>query len=188
MPAVIVTHCENEPTNIINDFKNGSTPWIVSVGMISEGTNIPRLQVCCHLTRIKTELHFRQILGRILRITTMPNQEACLYMPAESVLIEYAKRIAEDIPDNNTIIRFENPDEGLCIREFDKLEAVDTQPNNQDDFNYDLEIGEHSGIRIIEAPHTKTTPSLLTQTYEATLNVFGQFHQDILALNISPFD
>jgi hypothetical protein len=31
-------------------------------------------------------------------------------------------------------------------------------------------------------------PSILTQTYEATLNVFGRFKQDILAISVSPFD
>ena len=35
--------------------------------MISEGTDIPRLRVCCHLSRIRTELRYRQVLGRILR-------------------------------------------------------------------------------------------------------------------------
>jgi superfamily II DNA or RNA helicase len=68
--AVVVTYRENEPTSIIQQFRYAQTKWIISVGMISEGTNIPRLQVCCHLTNIKTEMHFRQILGRILRMTT----------------------------------------------------------------------------------------------------------------------
>ena len=186
--AVIVTHCENEPTAIINDFKEGSTPWIVSVGMISEGTNIPRLQVCCHLTRIKTELHFRQILGRILRITTMPNQEACLYMPAENVLIEYAQRIAEDIPGNSSIIRFENATTGISIDKFDEVGEGDLEQYDQDDFKFQLEIGESNDNKSEYISPPKNMPSLLTQTYEATLNVFGQFHQDILALNVSPFD
>ena len=84
--------------------------------MISEGTNIPRLQVCCHLTRIKTELHFRQILGRILRRTDFANQEACLFMPAESQLIEYAYRIAEDIPEEKSIVRFDQSESSICIK------------------------------------------------------------------------
>tara|TARA_R110001599_G_scaffold53495_2_gene149312 strand:+ start:4973 stop:6391 length:1419 start_codon:yes stop_codon:yes gene_type:complete len=186
VPAVIVTHCEQEPTTIINDFKSDSIPWIVSVGMISEGTNIPRLQVCCHLTRIKTELHFRQILGRILRITHMPNQEACLFMPAENVLIEYAHRVTEDIPDKSSIIRFENGGTGIYINEFD--ESKPTIPDDQNISDYEVMIGESKQVHKIEKIPLHSTPSLLTQTYEATLNVFGQFHQDILALNVSPFD
>ena len=48
--AVVVTYRENEPTSIIQQFRHAQTKWIISVWMISEGTNIPRLQVCCHLT------------------------------------------------------------------------------------------------------------------------------------------
>lgn len=65
--ARIATYMEDNAQHTINVFKNSVESWIISVGMISEGTNIPRLRVCCYLTRVKTELHFRQVLGRILR-------------------------------------------------------------------------------------------------------------------------
>jgi superfamily II DNA or RNA helicase len=95
--VVVVTYRESEPTSIIQQFRHAKTKWIISVGMISEGTNIPRLQVCCHLTNIKTEMHFRQILGRILRMTNSKNQEAVMYMPAEPKLLEYAYRVKQDV-------------------------------------------------------------------------------------------
>lgn len=65
--TAIATYYEDDAAHIIRDFKTGMQKWIISVGMISEGINIPRLRVCCHLTRMKTELYFRQVLGRILR-------------------------------------------------------------------------------------------------------------------------
>ncbi len=105
--AVVVTYRENEPTNIIQQFRHAETNWIISVGMISEGTNIPRLQVCCHLTNIKTEMHFRQILGRILRMTGSKNQEAVMYMPAEPKLLEYAYRVKQDVPFEADVVKFE---------------------------------------------------------------------------------
>ncbi|MDC2890362.1 DEAD/DEAH box helicase [Psychrosphaera algicola] len=74
--ATIVTYKHDDALAEINRFKNGVTEWIVSVGMISEGTDIPRLQVCCHMSSVKTELYFRQVLGRILRVNNSPNQEA----------------------------------------------------------------------------------------------------------------
>jgi superfamily II DNA or RNA helicase len=52
----------------------GKTKWIISVRMMSEGTNITGLQVCCHLTNIKAEMHFRQMLGRILKIKNKFNE------------------------------------------------------------------------------------------------------------------
>ena len=184
--AVMATYLEHEATNIIGAFKISSTPWIVSVGMISEGTNIPRLQVCCHLTRIKTEMNFKQTLGRLLRITSEPNQEAVLFMPAEKTLIEYAYRVAEDIPEENATVRFENSSTGICIHELDER-PLDTA-NKQHALDYEINIGERFDAQNKESLPTQHQPSLLTQTYEATLNVFGQFHQDILALNVSPFD
>lgn len=55
----VVTYLHDESQQAIQHFRDGQARWIVSVGMISEGTDIPRLQVCCHLTRVKTELYFR---------------------------------------------------------------------------------------------------------------------------------
>lgn len=98
--AIIVTYENERPEEDISTFRSGDAQWIVSVGMVSEGTDIPRLQVCCHLSSIKTELYFRQVLGRILRITDTPNQEAWLFTFAEESLSEYAERIEEDIPES----------------------------------------------------------------------------------------
>jgi superfamily II DNA or RNA helicase len=73
--------------------------------MISEGTDIPRLQVCCHLSRIRTELHFRQVLGRILRRQAGESSEigGWLYILAEPSLAEFARRIGEDLPEQNVV-------------------------------------------------------------------------------------
>ena len=101
----IVTYKEDRASLKINEFKNSTTNWIVSVGMISEGTDIPRLQVCCHLSRVKTELYFRQVLGRILRVSQASNQEAWFYTFAEPKLVNYAYRIDIELPDSNVVIR-----------------------------------------------------------------------------------
>jgi len=96
----IVTYRHEEPLDEIERYRRGNTQWIVSVGMISEGTDIPRLQVCCHMSSVKTELYFRQVLGRILRVNKAPNQEAWLFTFAEQNLIEFAERIEQDIPES----------------------------------------------------------------------------------------
>ncbi len=91
----------------INNFKASTDRWIISVGMISEGTDIPRLQVCCHLSRIRTELHFRQVLGRILRRQADEPSDigGWLYVLAEQNLTEFAHRIGEDLPEQ-TVVSF----------------------------------------------------------------------------------
>ena len=103
--VVIVTYHHDKPLQTIEQFKNTNTQWIVSVGMISEGTDIPRLQVCCHMSAVKTELYFRQVLGRILRVNGSANQEAWLYTFSEENLVSFAERIEQDIPETCLHIR-----------------------------------------------------------------------------------
>lgn len=91
---------------VINDFRSGMGKWIVAVGMISEGTDIPRLQVCCYLSRIRTELHYRQVLGRVLRRTGEKDDEAWLFVLAEPSLLLYSQRVAEDLPDDLAVLEY----------------------------------------------------------------------------------
>lgn len=101
----IVTNETPNAQHLINTFRHGDCRWIVAVGMISEGTDIPRLQVCCYLSRIRTELHYRQVLGRVLRRTAVIDEQAWLFMLAEPILQGYAERIAEDLPDDLAVLR-----------------------------------------------------------------------------------
>ncbi|WP_425668600.1 DEAD/DEAH box helicase [Vibrio owensii] len=98
--CVLVSYQDPIAHKTIEVFKQNDTPWIVSIGMISEGTDIPRLQVCCHLSNIRTELYFRQVLGRILRITDAIDQEAWLYTFAEENMVRFCEEIEQDIPDS----------------------------------------------------------------------------------------
>lgn len=103
--AAVVSCRTPDAHEIINRFRVSKDRWIISVGMISEGTDIPRLQVCCHLSRIRTELHFRQVLGRILRrqADEPPEVGGWLYVLAESSLTEFARRISDDLPEQNVV-------------------------------------------------------------------------------------
>lgn len=105
--ASIVTYRHEDPLAEIERYRQSGAQWIVSVGMISEGTDIPRLQVCCHMSSVKTELYFRQVLGRILRINSGINQQAWLYTFAEQNLIEFSERIEQDIPDSCMFAKIE---------------------------------------------------------------------------------
>jgi len=100
----IVTNKTPDAQQVINLFRHSTCRWIVAVGMISEGTDIPRLQVCCYLSRIRTELHYRQVLGRVLRRIGEPDDQAWLFMLAESTLQGLAERIADDLPDDLAVL------------------------------------------------------------------------------------
>jgi len=115
----LVSYLDSDAQQKIHYFKNSKTKWIVSVAMVSEGTDIPRLQVCCHLSTIKTELYFRQILGRILRKTLEINQDAWLFTFAEESLIKFSESIESDIPESC-----------LYLKQEDNIES-DAQLHNQ---------------------------------------------------------
>lgn len=101
----IVTNKTPDAQHVINAFRHSACRWIVAVGMISEGTDIPRLQVCCYLSRIRTELHYRQVLGRVLRRKGECDDQAWLFMLAEPTLQGFAERIADDLPDDLAVLR-----------------------------------------------------------------------------------
>ena len=187
--AVVVTYKENEPTSIIQQFRHAKTKWIISVGMISEGTNIPRLQVCCHLTNIKTEMHFRQILGRILRITFSENQEAVMYMPAEPKLLEYAYRVKQDVPFEADVVKFEkmkssaDNDDGSEFSDqvtFDKMKKASSKT--------ELVLSVFDKVinhQAFDETSRTVEEHFLTNSYEKVVNIYGRFKQESIALGLS---
>ncbi|WP_417667232.1 DEAD/DEAH box helicase [Pseudidiomarina sp.] len=98
--SVVVTTHRTDANDLINEFRYGTAKWIVAVGMIAEGTDIPRLQVCCYLSRIRTEMYFRQVLGRVLRRRSGSDAEAWMFMLAEPELMGCAERLMDDLPEH----------------------------------------------------------------------------------------
>lgn len=81
----------------IKQFAENCARWIVSVRMISEGVDIPRLRVGVYATNVTSELFFRQAVGRLVRmIKGLEEQGASLYIPAEAALVWHALRIKEE--------------------------------------------------------------------------------------------
>ena len=69
----VVVHSENgNDARKIEQFTNDTSPsrtkWIIAVGMISEGVDIPHLRVCVYLSSIQAQLRWTQIIGRIIRV------------------------------------------------------------------------------------------------------------------------
>ena len=89
----------------IADFASSDRRWLVSVLMVSEGVDIPRLRVGVYATAARTELFFRQVVGRFIRTTPggPRRQMSYLLMPADPRLkalaheIELERRHALDL-------------------------------------------------------------------------------------------
>ncbi len=188
--AVVVTYREDNPNQIIRNYRDNTAEWIISVGMVSEGTNIPRLQVCCHLTNIKTEMHFRQTLGRILRLTSSHDQSAILFMPAEPKLVEYAYRVGEDVPFEADVVKFEKISTHFKAKQkhldvFSKEGAIDV--NEIDKHSKPFACAPTHEFKVNEDSFTTNehySKNPLTAAYEKTVNIFGRFKQESLAIDI----
>ncbi|HHX8676714.1 DEAD/DEAH box helicase family protein [Vibrio alginolyticus] len=142
--ASIVTYHHVNPLSEIESFRHSNVQWIVSVGMISEGTDIPRLQVCCHMSSIKTELYFRQVLGRILRVNNSINQEAWLYTFAEESLIKFAERVEEDIPECCMFVDIENSAPSYCLGPLSEETGIISTSRTGDVSKLEWGIGSYS--------------------------------------------
>lgn len=95
-PAV-VTSDDPGASATIERFAAGSDRWLVSVLMVSEGVDIPRLRVGVYATAARTELFFRQVVGRFVRRTPAPaRQMSFLLLPADPQLKRLAATIEEE--------------------------------------------------------------------------------------------
>ena len=111
----------------IADFAASARRWLVSVLMVSEGVDIPRLRVGVYATAARTELFFRQVVGRFIRTTPggPRRQMSYLLMPADHRLkalaheIEVERRHALDLSPSG------EEDEG---EEFDEPEPERGEP------------------------------------------------------------
>jgi superfamily II DNA or RNA helicase len=144
---VIVTNDLVEAGERIRRFRDSSMPWIVSVKMISEGVDIPRLRVGVYLSNVRTELFFRQAAGRLVRLVSgVEDQSGYLYIPSDLQLVRFAvemqserkhfleaKQKAEEEPELLAAQREERtldeePDYRFLRSEGNRVGVIDTGP------------------------------------------------------------
>jgi len=180
--VVLVSYKDSNAAKTIEHFRTNSIQWIVSVGMVSEGTDIPRLQVCCHLSRVKTELYFRQVLGRILRINKSANQEAWLYTFAETQLTEFANRLKEDVPDCKVIFEAIEKNDSQNVQGASLNNLNLTPSNNRNSQQLNFSYSDSSSDRVITS---SLTLSELSNT--EVLHFLGRFKERVINVFNSPF-
>lgn len=94
--AQVVTSDDPGASKRIATFASSDEPWLVSVRMVSEGVDIPRLRVGVYATTTTTELFFRQAVGRFVRWTPgVRNQKAYLFIPDDPRLRSRAFQISD---------------------------------------------------------------------------------------------
>lgn len=82
----------------ITDFASASTRWIVAVQMVAEGVDIPRLAVGVYASRTRTEMFFRQVVGRFVRMRGAEDETtATILVPSIQPLLRYAQAIERTV-------------------------------------------------------------------------------------------
>lgn len=96
-PLLVISD-EGEGKKRIEEFANSTDPWIVSVKMVSEGVDIPRLRVGGLLTNVKTKMYFRQFVGRFVRVLqTLQTQYAYVFIPQDKDIVKLAENIQDEV-------------------------------------------------------------------------------------------
>lgn len=69
--------------------------WLVAVNMVSEGVDVPRLTIAGYATVKRTDLFFRQAVGRIVRRRAEDPDDlvATVFLPADQTLTACAERV-----------------------------------------------------------------------------------------------
>lgn len=96
MPPVVISE-DADGCSKIHMFKHSSMRWMVSVKMVSEGIDIPRLRVGVYFTNVKAELFFRQLVGRFVRVQKeLGEQEAYIFIPQDKDIVKLAETVQEE--------------------------------------------------------------------------------------------
>jgi len=107
----------------LDDFRNSDGKWIITVRKISEGVDVPRLQVLVYATVTRTRLFFIQAVGRVIRfVRGLPeevDQTAWVYVPDDEAIRVFAAEIEDSMAEAEIAALEEDDDEddGLFPRE-----------------------------------------------------------------------
>ncbi|MFD5798637.1 DEAD/DEAH box helicase family protein [Streptomyces diastatochromogenes] len=85
-------------SKVIENYSKSESRWLVAVQMVSEGVDIPRIGVIVYATRVRTEMFFRQVVGRCVR-KQGDEDDMCarVFIPSISQLLGYAAAIERTV-------------------------------------------------------------------------------------------
>jgi superfamily II DNA or RNA helicase len=92
-PPMIVHSRISNSEELIDAFRKSKTHrWLITVNMVNEGVDIPRLRVIVNVSRARTELYFRQLAGRAVRINGKHDcSRGYMVIPEVPKLVEWAE-------------------------------------------------------------------------------------------------
>src|SRR4051794_31683042 len=95
-PAIVTSETAGASERI-QRFATGSGRWLGSLLMVSQGVDVPRLRVGVYATTARTELFFRQVVGRFVRRTPAPREQMShLFLASDPRLKQLAAQVEEE--------------------------------------------------------------------------------------------
>jgi superfamily II DNA or RNA helicase len=162
----IVTSDAADASQRIQRFAAGAGSWLVSVLMVSEGVDIPRLRVGVYATSARTELFFRQVVGRFIRRTLGPKEQMShLFLPSDPTLKRLATQIEEE--RNHALIQLadgEAVERGERADSEDAFRALWSSARRDDDVLQTTQPGDALQLFADAAP----APSAALQAFTTT--------------------
>lgn len=122
---VVALSDDDDASRKIGDFGAGGAGaprWMVAVKMVSEGVDIPRLFVGVWATVTQTELFFRQVIGRFVRVIDgVDDQSGYVFIPSVEPLRSFVYAIKKEIkvvlcPDDPVAAETETDGNGYTER------------------------------------------------------------------------
>jgi len=162
----IVTSDAADASARIQRFAAGAGRWLVSVLMVSEGVDVPRLRVGVYATSARTELFFRQVVGRFIRRTPVPKEQMShLFLPSDPTLKRLAAQIEEErnhalqqLAEREAVERAERTEADEAFR------ALWSSARRDDDVLQTTQPGETLQLFAEAAPAATPSPALAAFT------------------------
>lgn len=93
----VISYDDSDANAKIERFRKSDQRWVAAVRKITEGVDIKRLRVLIMATRPTTELLFRQIIGRVVRVDDEKRPgDATVFIAKFPTLVGWATKIAEE--------------------------------------------------------------------------------------------
>lgn len=96
-PVTVAVSDDPNAAARIEEFRNGTSSWLVAVKMVSEGVDIKRLAIGVYAAKTRTPLFFRQVVGRFVRTRPGEDINAKLFIPAVPAFTAHAKKIEDEL-------------------------------------------------------------------------------------------
>ncbi len=144
---ITVTNDDKDAGDRIRRFRESDSPWLVSVKMVSEGVDIPRLRVGVYLSPVQTEMFFRQAAGRLVRLVDgLEDQSGYLYIPSLPRLVEFAACMTSE--RRHAIAKPYQTDQDLGL---ENLRVERDEPDDPElSYRFLAAVGERAGV--VETP------------------------------------